>query len=90
MLEKINLSVHQLVDFLLRKGDIDDRLFNNKTMEEGSEIHRKFQKKQKANYFSEVDLKTTIVFENYEINLHEISRFGRYTTGCIYVCTFYR
>jgi len=70
MLEKINLSVHQLVDFLLRKGDIDDRLFNNKTMEEGSEIHRKFQKKQKANYFSEVDLKTTIVFENYEINLH--------------------
>ncbi len=70
MLRKISLSVHQLVDFLLRKGDIDDRIFNNETMEEGSELHRSFQKKQDSNYLSEVDLKTTIIYEDYEINLH--------------------
>jgi len=70
MLHKISLSVHQLVDYLLRKGDIDDRIFNNETMEEGSEIHRSYQKKQGPKYLSEVDLKTTIIYEQYEILLH--------------------
>ncbi len=66
----IKLSVHQLVDFLLRKGDIDDRIFNSDTMEEGSKIHRNFQKKQNSDYISEVDLKTTIKFGIYDIILH--------------------
>ncbi len=66
----IKLSVHQLVDFLLRKGDIDDRIFNSDTMEEGSKIHRNFQRKQNENYLSEVDLKTTIKIGIYEVILH--------------------
>ena len=66
----IKLSVHQLVDFLLRKGDIDDRIFNSETMEEGSKIHRNFQNKQKNNYLSEIDLKTTIKYGFYEVVLH--------------------
>ena len=66
----IKLSVHQLVDFLLRKGDIDDRIFNSETMEEGSKIHRNFQSKQKSNYLSEIDLKTTIKYGFYEVVLH--------------------
>lgn len=70
MYRKISLSVHQMVDFLLRKGDIDDRIFNNETMEEGSEIHRNYQQKQGPSYLSEVDLKTTIIYQDYEINLH--------------------
>lgn len=66
----IKLSVHQLVDFLLRKGDIDDRIFNSDTMEEGSKIHRNFQRKQNENYLSEVDLKTSIKTGIYEVILH--------------------
>ncbi len=66
----IKLSVHQLVDFLLRKGDIDDRIYNSETMEEGSKIHRNFQNKQKENYLSEIDLKTSIKYGFYEIVLH--------------------
>ena len=66
----IDISVHQLVDFLLRKGDLDDRIFNTGTMEEGSKIHRSFQKKQGEDYISEVDLKTTLKVGDYVINLH--------------------
>lgn len=53
----IKLSVHELVDFILRTGDIDDRYFNNETMEEGSYIHKMYQNKQGSNYLSEVALK---------------------------------
>lgn len=67
---KLNLSVHQLVDFLLRKGDIDDRVFNNETMQEGSKIHHNFQRKQDSNYLSEINLQTTIKHNNYDIFLH--------------------
>ena len=66
----LKLSVHQLVDFLLRKGDIDDRIFNSETMEEGTKIHRSFQLKQKKDYISEVDLKTTIKYGVYDVVLH--------------------
>ena len=66
----INISVHQLVDFLLRKGDIDDRIFNSSTMEEGSKIHKIYQDAQNDTFLSEVDLKTTIISSNYEIFLH--------------------
>jgi len=53
----IQLSVHALVDFLLRKGDIDNRIYNEDTMKVGSLIHASFQAKQGKSYFSEVPLK---------------------------------
>ena len=34
--KSLTLSVHQLVDFLLRTGDIDTRVFNRSSMTEGS------------------------------------------------------
>ena len=43
---QLNLSVHQLVDFLLRKGDIDNRIFNRTSMSEGSKIHSYYQSRQ--------------------------------------------
>ena len=42
---KISISVHDLVDFVLRSGDIDTRIFNNATMLEGTHIHRYYQAK---------------------------------------------
>jgi len=55
----LSLSVHQLVDFLLRKGDIDDRVFNIETMQAGSKIHASFQQKQGKEYLSEYQLGET-------------------------------
>lgn len=55
-LNNITLSVHELVDFLLRKGDIDNRIFNNETMAEGSRLHLRYQSIQNGNYQSEVPL----------------------------------
>ena len=49
----INLSVHDIVDLLLRKGDIDNRVFNNETMEEGTRLHKIYQDKQGDNYIKE-------------------------------------
>jgi DNA excision repair protein ERCC-2 len=53
----LSLSVHGLVDFLLRKGDIDNRVYNQDTMLLGSKIHASFQKEQGREYLSEVPLK---------------------------------
>ncbi len=61
----IELSVHELVDFILRTGDIDDRYFNNETMAEGSYIHKMYQEKQGANYLSEVSLKRSFAYQGY-------------------------
>ena len=69
MIKKYNLSVHQLVDFVLRKGDLDDRYFNNVTMAEGVAIHQYYQAKQNENYEAEVSLKTTITIKDYIIDL---------------------
>ena len=38
MEKKLDLSVHQLVDFLLRKGDIDSRIYNKTSMSEGTRL----------------------------------------------------
>ena len=49
----ISLSVHNLVDFLFRKGDIDERIFNTSTMSEGTRLHAYYQSKQKRDYLAE-------------------------------------
>ena len=57
----LSLSVHELVDPLLRKGDIDSRIYNDETMALGSKIHASFQKKQGKEYLSEVSLNETFL-----------------------------
>ncbi len=69
MKERIELSVHQLVDFLLRKGDIDNRVFNRSSQTEGSRLHAIYQSKQGNNYISEYPLKQSFVIDDIEITL---------------------
>lgn len=66
------LSVHELVDPLFRSGDLDDRIYNQETMAEGSRIHSKYQKKQRGDYLSEYPLECTI-----EAKLGTVYLFGR-------------
>lgn len=63
-MKQIELSVHELVDFVLRKGDIDSRSFNSMTMQEGTRIHNIYQSKQGANYLKEYPLKGIFSYED--------------------------
>ena len=63
----LRLSVHQLVDFLLRTGDIDNRVFNRSSMSEGTRLHGVYQSKQSANYLAEFPLKMS--FNVDEVNI---------------------
>ena len=69
MEKSLRLSVHQLVDFLLRKGDIDNRVFNRSSMTEGSRLHTVYQSKQSSNYMSEYPLALTLIVDEIEILL---------------------
>ena len=69
MKKQLILSVHQLVDFLLRKGDIDNRIFNRSSMTEGSRLHSIYQAKQGKNYICEYPLSRDFVVDDIEITL---------------------
>ena len=64
---EVDISVRDLVEFILRSGDIDNRMSQGDmtAMQDGSKIHRKLQKAAGAesNYRSEVLLKNRAVVE---------------------------
>lgn len=68
----IRISVRNLVEFVLRSGDIDNRRSasaQKDAMLAGGRIHRKIQKKMGGNYRAEVPLKHTVEDEEQEIVL---------------------
>ena len=69
MEKSLRLSVHQLVDFLLRSGDIDNRVFNRSSMTEGSRLHSVYQAKQSTNYMSEYPLSINLTVDEIDILL---------------------
>ena len=69
MEKSLRLSVHQLVDFLLRSGDIDNRVFNRSSMNEGSRLHSVYQSKQSANYMAEYPLAVSLTVDEIDILL---------------------
>lgn len=68
-MKTVVLSVHGLVDFLLRKGSIDTRIYNNASMAEGTRIHLRYQQIQNGNYLSEQELSCHFVVDDYEFVL---------------------
>lgn len=69
MEKTLTLSVHQLVDFLLRTGDIDNRVFNRSSMTEGSRIHTAYQASQGSDYLSEYPLLHRFVIDGVSVTL---------------------
>ena len=55
----IRISVRSLVEFILRGGDIDNRIAgaDKDAMQMGGKIHRKIQRQMGAGYRAEVPLK---------------------------------
>lgn len=65
---KIRISVRNLVEFILRCGDIDNRrggLSDKEAMQEGSRIHRKIQGKMGGDYRAEVPLSIDVEEQEY-------------------------
>ena len=69
MAGEVRISVRNLVEFILRSGDIDDRRQGSpeNAMQEGSRIHRMIQRRMGAEYQAEVALKYTHPTEDYVI-----------------------
>ena len=67
MAGEVRISVRNLVEFILRSGDIDDRRQGSpeNAMQEGSRIHRMIQRRMGAEYQAEVALKYTHPTEDY-------------------------
>ncbi len=67
---QVKISVRNLVEFVLRSGDIDNRRSGSpqkEAMLEGSRIHRKIQKKMGAGYRAEVPLKHLVEDDELEL-----------------------
>jgi Rad3-related DNA helicase len=72
MEQKIKISVRKLVEFVLRSGDIDNRLTSSERMLEGTRAHQKIQRSAAFAYLAEVSLSGTFSYQGFEITL-----FGR-------------
>lgn len=61
-MNEVKISVRNLVEFILREGDIDNRkrAGGENAMQEGSRLHKKIQKSMGSNYHAEVPLSHTI------------------------------
>ncbi len=66
---EIQISVRNLVEFVLRSGNIDNRRTTaaDNAMAEGSRIHRMIQRRMGSEYHAEVFLRHSVETENYTI-----------------------
>lgn len=66
---EIHVSVRNLVEFILRSGNIDNRGAKppDNAMQEGSRIHRMIQRRMGSNYHAEVFLRHFVEKEHYTI-----------------------
>ena len=70
--ELVKISVRELVEFILRSGDIDNRVGGKKDAESmlaGARIHRKIQRSMGSDYHAEVSLKHLIPMENFDLQI---------------------
>ena len=67
----IRISVRNLVEFILRYGDIDNRTggADKEAMQQGGRIHRKIQRQQGAEYRAEVSLKYQIACDGFILSV---------------------
>ena len=67
----VRISVRNLIEFILRDGDIDNRFgtFSEDAMKEGARLHRVIQHRAGSDYQSEVSLKYTYTEEDVSISV---------------------
>ena len=68
--KRVRVSVRNLVEFVLRSGDLDNRHTSanqKEAMQEGSRLHRKIQKSMGSDYRAEVSLKYEAEEDGFEL-----------------------
>lgn len=66
----LSLSVHDIVDFVLRRGDLDSRIFNRATMQTGTDMHRQYQQRvQQPGYHRELTLQGEFHYRDLVLNV---------------------
>ncbi|WP_434797070.1 ATP-dependent DNA helicase [Terrisporobacter vanillatitrophus] len=68
-MKKIKISVRNLVEFIMKKGSIDNRFVGNIKAIEGIRGHQKVQKSYGDEYTSEISIKHTFTYEEVEIEV---------------------
>ena len=69
---QLHISVRNLVEFIFREGDIDNRstrAMSADAMLEGTRIHKKIQGSMGSNYMPEVPLKHVVEADLYELTV---------------------
>ncbi len=67
--DKIKFPIRQMVEFILRSGDIDNRYVGRDLLWMGAAAHRKIQKGYGDAYTAEVHLKMDVPFEEYTVEM---------------------
>jgi len=70
MKETVRVSVRNLVEFILRSGDLDNRrggFADKEAMAKGSRLHRKIQKQMGGEYMAEVSLSHVVEYADFSI-----------------------
>ena len=67
----VRISVRNLVEFILRSGDLDNRggASDREAMQKGSRLHRKIQGRMGSHYRAEVSLKYKTEYEDVGIQV---------------------
>ncbi len=69
MTRKIKVSVRNLIELVLRSGDIDNSFMSVSRALEGTRAHQKLQKSYGAEYSPELVLKHTFIYDDYTLEL---------------------
>ncbi len=65
----VKISVRNLIEFVMRSGDVDNRFRDNTRMIEGIRAHQTIQKKYGKNYKKEYSLKNTTIIDEVEFRV---------------------
>ncbi|HEY8363534.1 MAG TPA: ATP-dependent DNA helicase [Tissierellaceae bacterium] len=69
MKNQIRVSIRNLIEFILRSGDIDNSFMSMSRALEGTKAHQKIQKSYGPEYMKEVTLRHNIDYGDFEIQL---------------------
>lgn len=67
MTKEIKISVRNLIEYVMRSGDIDNTFRSNIPALEGTKAHQKVQKSYGDEYKSEYTLKHSLEYEEYTL-----------------------
>ena len=73
MEKEFTLSVHDVVDLILRSGDLDSRIFNRSTMQEGTKMHLQYQREQTHPHY-QAELTLTGSYTYRDLTFHMVGK----------------